>query len=56
MIAAIEAVAPDAAGRITFKEDVLLPLSEDMAASQPVTTPLRQGVLETIDLFRRASR
>jgi UDP-glucuronate 4-epimerase len=56
VIAAIEAVAPDAAGKITFKQDVLLPLPEDMEASQPVTTPLRQGVLETLELFGRASR
>ena len=35
-------------------QDVLLPLPEDMEASQPVTTPLRQGVLVTIELFRRA--
>ena len=56
VIAAIEEVAPEAAGKITFKRDALLPLPEDMEASQPVTTPLRQGVLETIELFRRACR
>jgi nucleoside-diphosphate-sugar epimerase len=51
VIAAIEAVAPDAAGKITFKPEVLLPLPEDMDSSNPVTTPLRQGVLETIELL-----
>jgi UDP-glucuronate 4-epimerase len=56
VVAAIESVAPGAAGKITVKHDVLLPLPEDMDASQPVTTPLRQGVLETIELFRRARR
>jgi hypothetical protein len=54
VVAAIESVAPAAAGKITVKHDVLLPLPEDMEASQPVTTPLGQGVLETIELFRRA--
>ena len=54
VVAAIESVAPGAAGKITVKQDVLLPLPEDMEASQPVTTPLRQGVLDTIELFRRA--
>jgi nucleoside-diphosphate-sugar epimerase len=57
VIAAIEAVSPDAAGQITFKQDVLLPLPEDMEASpDAATTPLRQGVLETIELFDHASR
>ena len=54
VVAAIESVAPEAAGKITIREDVLLPLPEDMEAVEPVTTPLRQGVLETIELFRRA--
>jgi UDP-glucuronate 4-epimerase len=56
VVAAIASVAPAAAGKITVKHDVLLPLPEDMEASQPVTTPLGQGVLETIELFRRAWR
>jgi hypothetical protein len=56
VVAAIESVAPESAGKITFKGDVLLPLPEDMEASQHVATPLRQGVLETIELFRRACR
>jgi nucleoside-diphosphate-sugar epimerase len=56
VIAAIESVAPEAAGKITFKQDVLLPLPEDMEASQPTATPLSRGVLETIELFRHAGR
>ncbi len=55
VIAAIERAAPEAAGKITFKHDVRLALPEDMETSEPVTTPLRQGVRETIDLLRRAS-
>jgi len=54
VVAAIESVAPAAVGKITVNQDVLLPLPEAMKASQPVTTPLRQGVLETIERFRRA--
>lgn len=53
VVAAIESVAPESAGKITVKPGVVLPLPEDMEASQPVTTPLRRGVLETIELFRR---
>jgi UDP-glucuronate 4-epimerase len=56
VVASIEEVLPDAAGRITFKQDVLLPLPDDMASSQSPATPLRQGVSETIELFRRAVR
>jgi nucleoside-diphosphate-sugar epimerase len=56
VIAAIEAVAPDSAGKITFKKDLPLPLPEDMEASPDAATPLRQGVLETIELFDRANR
>lgn len=56
VVAAIDDLVPEAAGTITYTRDVNLPLPEDMEASQPVTTPLRQGVLETIELFRRASR
>ncbi len=52
VIAAIEAAAPESAGTITFKEDVLLPLPEEMESSRPVTTPLQQGVRETIELLR----
>jgi nucleoside-diphosphate-sugar epimerase len=54
VVAAIESAAPEATGKITVKQDVLLPLPEDMEASPTVATPLRQGVLETIELFRRA--
>lgn len=46
--------APEAAGAITFKEDVLLPLPEDMAAERPVSTPLAAGVRETIEVLQRA--
>lgn len=56
VVAAIDGVVPEAAGTITYTQDVKLPLPEDMEAAQPITTPLRQGVLETIELFRRASR
>jgi nucleoside-diphosphate-sugar epimerase len=56
VVAAIEEVLPEAAGQITFKQDVLLPLPDDMEASQPPITPLRQGVFETIEMFRRAVR
>jgi UDP-glucuronate 4-epimerase len=54
VIAAIEAAAPEAAGTITFAQDVLLPLPEDMEAQRPVTTPLAVGVRETIELLRTA--
>jgi nucleoside-diphosphate-sugar epimerase len=54
VIAAIEAAVPEAAGTITFAEDVLLPLPEDMDAERPVTTPLEVGVRETIELLREA--
>ncbi len=54
VIAAIEAAVPEAAGTITFKQDVELPLPEDMAAVDPVTTPLRDGVAETIEMLRKA--
>lgn len=54
LVAAIESVAPESAGKITFRDDVLLPLPEDMEAAEPVATPLKQGALETIELFRRA--
>jgi hypothetical protein len=56
VIAALEVAAPEAAGTITFKHDVLPPLPEDMEASPDAATPLRQGVLETVGLSRRTSR
>jgi nucleoside-diphosphate-sugar epimerase len=54
VIAAIEAAIPEAVGTITYKRDVELPLPEDMAAADPVTTPLRDGVAETIKMLRSA--
>ncbi len=53
VIAAIEAVIPEAAGSITFKQDVELPLPPDMAAADPVTTPLADGVAQTIEMLRK---
>lgn len=55
VIATIEAVLPQAAGKITFKGDVLLALPEDMGAERPVSTPLAQGVRETIELLSSAT-
>jgi UDP-glucuronate 4-epimerase len=52
VIEAIEAVVPEAAGTITYKQDAELPLPEDMAAVDPVTTPLRDGVAETVEMLR----
>ena len=54
VIAAIEVIIPESAGTITFKEDVLLPLPEEMDAERPVATPLQVGVRETIELLRNA--
>ncbi len=56
VVAAIEDAVPESAGQITFKQDVLLPLPDDMESPQPQATPLQQGALETIELFRRAGR
>lgn len=53
VVAAIEAVLPEAAGTITFGDEPL-PLPEEMEAERPVTTPLEQGVGETIELLRKA--
>lgn len=55
VIAAIEAVVPEAAGTITYVQDVELPLPADMAAVDPVRTPLRDGVRDTIELLRAAT-
>jgi UDP-glucuronate 4-epimerase len=55
VIAAIEAALPDARGMITFNEDALLPLPEDMEAPAPPQTSLADGVRETIDSLRHAS-
>lgn len=54
VVGAIEAVLPEAAGTITFKAEQPLPLPEEMEAERPVTTPLQQGVRETIELLRAA--
>ena len=54
VITAIEEAAPEAAGRITFKADVLLPLPEEMDAERPVSTPLKDGVRETIEILKGA--
>jgi UDP-glucuronate 4-epimerase len=56
VVAAIEASVPEAAGSITYRADVLLPLPEEMDAERPVTTPLAVGVRDTIELLRDASR
>jgi nucleoside-diphosphate-sugar epimerase len=51
VIAAIEAALPEAAGTITYRDDVELPLPEDMMAVDPVTTPLRDGVAQTVQML-----
>jgi UDP-glucuronate 4-epimerase len=52
VVAAIEAAAPDVAGRITF-DDVQLPFPAEFEAATPMpSTPLETGVRETIELFR----
>jgi nucleoside-diphosphate-sugar epimerase len=55
VLGAIEAALPEAAGTITYKEDVLLALPEDMEAERPVTTPLARGVRETIEWLSSAA-
>jgi UDP-glucuronate 4-epimerase len=57
VVLAIEAAAPEAAGRITY-DDVQLPFPEEFEAETPTpATPLEVGVRETIELFRaRSSR
>jgi nucleoside-diphosphate-sugar epimerase len=52
VVAAIEQALPESAGTITFNEDVLLPLPEEMDAVRPVSTPLAQGARETIELLK----
>lgn len=56
VIAAIEAALPASAGMITFKEDVLLALPEEMEARRPVTTALEEGVRATIELLKGVAR
>ena len=60
IVKAIEAAAPEAAGKIAF-DDVPLPFPEGVDAGgleelvgYAPSTPLADGVRETIDLFRRA--
>jgi nucleoside-diphosphate-sugar epimerase len=55
VIAEIEAAVPEATGTITYKEDVLLALPEDMEAERPANTPLARGVRETIELLSEAA-
>lgn len=55
IIVAIEAAAPEAAGTITYNGGVELPLPPDMAAANPVSTPLADGVRETIEILRNHS-
>lgn len=52
VIAAIEAALPSAAGTITYARDVELPLPEDMAAADPVTTSLTEGTRRTIEMLQ----
>jgi UDP-glucuronate 4-epimerase len=59
VVAAIEAAAPESAGRITF-DDVQLPFPAELDAGAladvvgPIEeTPLRDGVRETIEIFTR---
>jgi UDP-glucuronate 4-epimerase len=54
VVAAIEAAAPTVAGKVSY-EDVPLPFPQEFESSVPLTTPLEQGVRETIEHFRRAS-
>ncbi len=51
VVAAIEEAAPGAAGRITYADE-RLPFPEEFEASAPLSIPLRDGVRETIELFR----
>ncbi|HEX9598756.1 MAG TPA: NAD-dependent epimerase/dehydratase family protein [Gaiellaceae bacterium] len=53
VVAAIEAAAPDAAGKIEF-QDATLPFPKEFATGgfPMLVTPLADGVRETIELFR----
>jgi UDP-glucuronate 4-epimerase len=60
VVAAIEAAAPEVAGRITF-DDVQLPFPEAMDAGELADvvgdvpqTSLEEGVRETVELYRRS--
>ncbi|MBV8431254.1 MAG: NAD-dependent epimerase/dehydratase family protein [Solirubrobacterales bacterium] len=52
VIQAIEAVVPGSAGTLTYRAENLLPLPENMESSRPVTTPLQDGVRETVELLQ----
>jgi UDP-glucuronate 4-epimerase len=52
VVAAIEAAAPEAAGRITF-EDSPLAFPEAFESASALPTPLDVGVRETVEHFRR---
>ena len=52
VVAAIEAAAPDVKGRISY-EEAPLPFPPEFESSAPLTTPIEQGVRETIELLRR---
>jgi UDP-glucuronate 4-epimerase len=52
VVAAIEAALPEAAGTITFNALQPLPLPEEMESSRPVTTPLQEGVRDTVGLLQ----
>jgi UDP-glucuronate 4-epimerase len=51
VIAAIEAAAPEVAGRITHDE-LTLPFPEEFEAGESLPTPLEVGVCETVEHFR----
>jgi UDP-glucuronate 4-epimerase len=51
VVAAIEAAAPEAAGRITHEEHAL-PFPEEFESSGVLATPLEVGVRETVEHFR----
>jgi hypothetical protein len=50
--AAIEAALPAAAGTITFRDEVLLPLPEHVEARSPARTPLAGGIRKTIEVLQ----
>jgi hypothetical protein len=51
VVAAIEAAAPESAGRITYDE-LALPFPEEFESSGALPTPLDVGVRETVEHFR----
>ena len=50
-----KAAMPEASGTITYDTDILLALPEAMEAARPASTPLKQGVRETIELLSSAA-